>query len=205
MGRVRLVRSGGAGSASWPAQLVYAAHERDPGAFERRAAGDQVARWPRQGRDRSAGDGMRSLLVAPTCHGRRSVAGYPIAQFVEAWHGANLDLFVLDGQSRSKILVPPVRVIRSTGVQSPHVSTAPMAMESAAPRGIPLEAVIARADVLLDVLCTTGAVPPYDVVFFSTAATYQSTGTPDFGPAIVDLWTWRTSGPASGPTCWPTS
>jgi glycosyltransferase involved in cell wall biosynthesis len=134
---------------------------------------------------------MRSLLVAHNVPWPPLGGGLVrLAQVVEAVASVtDLDLFVLHDQSKSKILVPPaVRVIRSTGVQYPRTSPQlRWRMEWAARRGIPLEVVMARADRTPRRALHDWAHPPYDVVWFSTAATYEWTGRPDFGPAIVDL------------------
>jgi glycosyltransferase involved in cell wall biosynthesis len=101
----------------------------------------------------------------------------------------DLDLFVLHDRQQSKIVVPsPVAVLRSTGVQYPRTSPQiRWRLEWGTRRGVPLEVVMARADRAPRLALRGWARPPYDVVWFSTAAAYEWTGRPDFGPAVVDL------------------
>ncbi len=113
-----------------------------------------------------------------------------LAQVVEAVASvSDLDLFVLHDQRQSNIVVPPrVVVTRSEGVQYPRWSSQlRWRTEWAVRRGVPLEVVKARADSAPRRALRDWARPPYDVVWFSTAAVYEWMGRPDFGPAVVDL------------------
>ncbi len=113
-----------------------------------------------------------------------------LAQVVEAMGSVTeLDLFVLHEQRQSKIVVPPsVAVSRSKGVQYPRTSSQlRWRMEWAARRGVPLEVIMGRADRAPRLALRDWAHPPYDLVWFSTAESYEWTGRPDFGPAVVDL------------------
>ena len=113
-----------------------------------------------------------------------------LAQIVEALASvSDLDLFVLHNQSRSKVEVPStVPVLRSIGVQNPRTSaTLRWRLEWAARRGLPAEVVMARADRRPGIALRDWARPPYDVVWFSTARSYEWLGRPDLGPTIVDL------------------
>jgi glycosyltransferase involved in cell wall biosynthesis len=134
---------------------------------------------------------VRTLLVADNVPWPSLGGGLVrLAQVVEALAGtSDLDLFVLHNQSRSKVDVPStVRVVRSEGVQNPRTS-APLRwrLEWAARRGLPTEVVMARADRAPGIALRHWAQPPYDVVWFSTARSYEWLGRPDFGPTIVDL------------------
>ena len=134
---------------------------------------------------------MRSLLVADDVPWPSLGGGLVrLAQVTEALAAASdLDLFVLHNQSRSKVEVPPtVSVVRSKGVQNPRIS-APLRwrLEWAARRGLPTEVVRARADRAPRIALHDWARAPYDVVWFSTARSYEWLGRPDFGPTIVDL------------------
>ena len=83
---------------------------------------------------------------------------------------------------------PTVPVLRSKGVQNPRTSsTVRWRLEWAARRGLPVEVVMARADRAPRVALRDWARPPYDVVWFSTARSYEWLGRPDLGPTIVDL------------------
>ena len=134
---------------------------------------------------------MRSLLVAHNVPWPSLGGGLVrLAQVVEAMASlTDLDLFVLHDRRQSSVVLPPtVSVQRSVGVQYP--STSPQIrwrVEWAARRGVPLEVVMTRADRAPRVALRDWARPPYDVVWFSTAASYEWTGQPDFGPAVVDL------------------
>ncbi len=101
----------------------------------------------------------------------------------------DLDLFVLHDQRDSKIEVPSaVSVMRSKGVPYPRTSAnLRWRLEWAVRRGIPLEVVMARADRAPRVALRDWARPPYDLVWFSTAATFAWAGRPDLGPTVVDL------------------
>ena len=113
-----------------------------------------------------------------------------LAQVVEAIAAASdLDLFVLHNQSRSKVEIPPtVPVLRSTGAPNPRTSgSLRWRLEWAARRGLPTEVVMARADRAPRIALGDWANPPYDVVWFSTARSYEWLGRPDLGPTIVDL------------------
>ena len=134
---------------------------------------------------------MRSLLVADNVPWPSLGGGLVrLAQVVEALAAASdLDLFVLHNQSRSKVEVPStVPVLRSKGVPNPRTSTAlRWRLEWAARRGLPTEVVMARADRAPRIALRDWTRPPYDVVWFSTARSYEWLGRPDLGPTIVDL------------------
>ena len=150
------------------------------------AGGAQVSHAMRSG-DRT----VRSLLVAhdapwPSLGG----ALVRLAQAVEALASvSNLDLLVFHDQRRSKLVVPPsVAVARSVGVPFPRTSSQlRWRMDWAARRGVPLEVVMTRADHAPAIALRSWARPSYDVVWFSTAATYEWAGRPDLGPTVVDL------------------
>jgi glycosyltransferase involved in cell wall biosynthesis len=101
----------------------------------------------------------------------------------------DLDLFVLHDRHRSKVVVPPsVNVVRSKDAQFPRTSSQfRWRLQWAARRGVPLEVVKTQADPAPRLALRDWARPPYDLVWFSTAAAYDWTGRPDFGPAAVDL------------------
>jgi glycosyltransferase involved in cell wall biosynthesis len=113
-----------------------------------------------------------------------------LAQVVEAVASvSDLDLFVLHNQRRTKVEVPPtIPVLRSKSVQNPRTSgDLRWRLDWAVRRGTPVEVVMARADHAPRVALRDWAHPPYDVVWFSTAHSYEWTGRPDLGPTIVDL------------------
>ena len=134
---------------------------------------------------------MRSLLVADNVPWPPLGGGLVrLAQVVEAVASmANLDLFVLHNPRLSKVQVPPtVPVLRSKGVPYPLTSARPRwRIEWAARRGVPLEVAMSHADRAPRMALRDWARPPYDVVWFSTARTYEWSGRPDLGPTIVDL------------------
>ena len=134
---------------------------------------------------------MKSLLVADNVPWPPLGGGLVRqAQVVEAVASVtDLDLFVLHNQSLSTVEVPPtISVLRSKGVQNPRTS-APLRwrLEWASHRGLPVEVVMSRADSAPRVALRDWIRPPYDVVWFSTARSYEWTGRPDLGPTIVDL------------------
>jgi glycosyltransferase involved in cell wall biosynthesis len=113
-----------------------------------------------------------------------------LAQVVEAAASvADIDLFVLHDPDRSHIVVPPeVPVLRWAG--GPYPRTSPQLrwrLGWAARRGIPWEVAMARADRSPQRALRNWARPPYDVVWFSTAAVFEWTGRPDYGSTVVDL------------------
>jgi glycosyltransferase involved in cell wall biosynthesis len=113
-----------------------------------------------------------------------------LAQVVEAMASVTeLDLFVFHDQRQSKLVVPSsVGVARSGGGPFPRTSSQlRWRLDWAAHRGVPLEVVMTRADRAPQRALRDWARPPYDLVWFSTAAAYEWTGRPDFGPTIVDL------------------
>jgi len=134
---------------------------------------------------------VRSLLVADNVPWPSLGGGLVrLAQVVETVASvSDLDLFVLHNQSRSRVEVPPtVPVLRSKGVQNPRTSARlRWRLEWAVRRGIPAEVVMARADRAPRLALRDWARPPYDVVWFSTARSYEWLGRPDLGPTIVDL------------------
>jgi glycosyltransferase involved in cell wall biosynthesis len=134
---------------------------------------------------------VRALLVADNVPWPPLGGGLVrLAQVVEAVASASdLDLFVLHNQNRSKVEVPStVPVRRSQGVQNPRTSGhLRWRLEWAVHRGLPVEVVMARADRAPRAALRDWARPPYDVVWFSTARSYEWLGRPDLGPTIVDL------------------
>jgi glycosyltransferase involved in cell wall biosynthesis len=134
---------------------------------------------------------MRALVVADNVPWPPLGGGLVrLAQVVEAVaSAADLDLFILHNQDLTKVEVPPtVPVLRVTGVQNPRTSsTARWRMEWAAHRGLPVEVVMVRADRAPGIALRDWARPPYDVVWFSTARSYEWLGRPELGPTIVDL------------------
>ena len=129
---------------------------------------------------------MRALLVADNVPWPPLGGGLVrLAQVVEAVASVtDLDLFVLHNQDRTKVEVPPaISVLRSKGVQNPRTSsTVRWRLEWAARRGLPVEVVMARADRAPGVALRDWARPPYDVVWFSTARSYEWLGRPELGP-----------------------
>ena len=141
---------------------------------------------------RGISDGsVRSLLVADNVPWPSLGGGLVrLAQVVEAVASvSDLDLFVLHNQCHSKVEVPPtIPVLRSKGVPYPRMSAhLRWRLEWAARRGLPVEVVMAGADRAPQIALRDWARPPYDVVWFSTARSYEWTGRPDLGPTIVDL------------------
>jgi glycosyltransferase involved in cell wall biosynthesis len=134
---------------------------------------------------------VRSLLVAHDVPWPSLGGGLVrLARVAEALAPvSDLDLFVFHDQRRSKIAVPPsVSVLRSVGVPFPQASSQlKWRLDWVVHRGLPLEVVMARADPAPRLALRDWARPPYDLVWFSTALTYEWTGRPDFGPTIVDL------------------
>jgi glycosyltransferase involved in cell wall biosynthesis len=134
---------------------------------------------------------VRSLLVAHDVPWPPLGGGLVrLAQVMEGIGSVtDLDLFVFHDQSRSRIILPPtVAVERSTSVQFPRTSPQiRWRIEWAARRGVPLEVAMTRADLAPRLALRDWARPPYDVVWFSTANSYEWTGRPDLGPTIVDL------------------
>ena len=134
---------------------------------------------------------MRSLLVAdnvpwPPLGG----ALVRLAQIVEAVASvSDVDLFVLHNQSQSKFVIPEtIPIVRSKGVQNPRTSSRlRWRLEWAVRRGLPIEVVMPRADRAPRSALREWARPPYDVVWFSTARSYEWLGRPAMGPTIVDL------------------
>ncbi len=134
---------------------------------------------------------MRSLLVADNVPWPPLGGGLVrLAQVVEAVASmAELDLFVLHNPLYSKVEVPQtVPVVRSMGVPYPVTSArVRWRIEWAARRGLPVEVAMSHADHAPRNALRDWARPPYDVVWFSTARSYEWTGRPDLGPTIVDL------------------
>jgi glycosyltransferase involved in cell wall biosynthesis len=134
---------------------------------------------------------VKALLVADNApwppHGGGLIR---LARVVEAAASvADLDLFVLHDPARTKIVVPPaVPVHRWVGAPYPRTSRQlRWRLEWATRRGVPLEVLMARADDVPRVALRDWARPPYDVVWFSTAPSFEWTGRPQLGPTIVDL------------------
>jgi hypothetical protein len=134
---------------------------------------------------------VRSLLVAdglpwPPLGGNL----IRLAQVVEAVASASeLDLYVLHSSRLGTLEIPSDVPLRRS-VEAAYPRTSPplrWRFGWALRRNLPVEVAMADADgapgdVLLD-----WARPPYDVVWFSTARSYQWTRRPDFGPTVVDL------------------
>jgi glycosyltransferase involved in cell wall biosynthesis len=141
--------------------------------------------------DRERYGGVRSLLVADNVPWPSLGGGLVrLAQVVESVASmSDLDLFVLHNQQQSKLEVPPtLAVLRSKGVQNPRTSAdLRWRLEWAVRRGLPVEVVMARADHAPRGALRDWVRPPYDVVWFSTARSYEWLGRPDLGPTIVDL------------------
>jgi len=100
----------------------------------------------------------------------------------------DLDLFFLHDAGRTDLAPPPgLRVGRWAGVPYPGAS-APWRWRPgwALRRGTPLEVAMAANTGPRDALLRW-ARPPYDVVWFSTAAVFAWMGRPRLGPTIVDL------------------
>ncbi|HXA32235.1 MAG TPA: glycosyltransferase family 4 protein [Acidimicrobiales bacterium] len=134
---------------------------------------------------------MRALLVAHNTPWPPLGGGLVrLAQVVEAVASvAELDLFVLHDLRRSKVVVPPtVPVTRWEGAQYPRTSPQlRWRLDWAIRRGVPWEVAMARADRNPRLALRDWARPPYEAVWFSTAAAFAWMGRPDFGPTIVDL------------------
>ncbi len=134
---------------------------------------------------------MRSLLIAenlpwPALGGNLVRLG----QVVEAVASvSDLDLFILHDPRRQDITVPAtVHVARSKGAVLPHrCSPFRWRIKWALRRDLPAEVAMASADTGPRAALREWALPPYDVVWFSTARSYHWTGRPHFGPTIVDL------------------
>src|ERR1700722_12299442 len=134
---------------------------------------------------------MRSLLVADNMPWPSLGGGLVrMAQVVEAVASmSDLDLFVLHNQRQSKLEVPPtIPVQRSKGVQNPRISgDLSWRLKWAVRRGLPVEVVMASADHAPRAALDDWARPPYDVVWFSTARSFEWMGRPELGPTLVDL------------------
>ena len=113
-----------------------------------------------------------------------------LAQVAEALAAiSDLDLFVFHDPRRSNLVVPAsVAPARSVGVPFPRTSSQlQWRMSWVARRGVPLEVVMTRADRAPRLALGDWARPPYDLVWFSTAAPYDWAGRPELGPTVVDL------------------
>ena len=185
-GFATIARPGGVGTVDWPAapvaepRGVHANVDGRPGVpppDEQAAAGRQ--------------DSLRSLLVADNVPWPSLGGGLVrMAQVVEAVASVSeLDLFVLHNLRHSKLEVPPtIPVQRSKGVQNPRISGhLGWRLEWAFRRGLPVEVAMASADHAPRAALRDWVRPPYDVVWFSTARSYEWMGRPDLGPTIVDL------------------
>ena len=134
---------------------------------------------------------VRSLLVTDNVPWPPVGGGLVrMAQVVEAVASiSDLDLFVLHNQSRSKFAIPAaIPVARSKGVQNPRTAS-PLRwrLDWALRRGLPVEVAMPRADRAPRLALHQWVRPPYDVVWFSTARSYEWLGRPELGPTIVDL------------------
>jgi glycosyltransferase involved in cell wall biosynthesis len=143
------------------------------------------------GRPERAGVAVRALVVAHDVPWPSLGGGLVrLAQVIRALGSVtDLDLFVLHDQRRSSVVVPPtVKVVRATGVPFPRTSPQlRWRLEWAVRRGVPLEVVRTGADAAPRLALRDWARPRYDLVWFSTAGSYEWTGRPDLGPAVVDL------------------
>ena len=134
---------------------------------------------------------MRSLLVADNVPWPPLGGGLVrLAQIVEAVASvSDVDLFVLHNLSQSKVVIPEtIPIVRWRGVQNPRTSSGlRWRLEWAVRRGLPIEVVMPRADRAPRSALREWVRSPYDVVWFSTARSYEWLGRPALGPTVVDL------------------
>lgn len=139
----------------------------------------------------SSGGSMRSLVVGHNVPWPPIGGGIiRLATVVEAIARiSDVDLFILHETSRSTVSVPDeVAVARAIGIQFPRTSSSfRWRLEWALRRGIPIEVVMAQADPGPRNALEQWAQPPYDVVWFSTPASFEWTGRPRLGPTVVDF------------------
>jgi glycosyltransferase involved in cell wall biosynthesis len=113
-----------------------------------------------------------------------------LAKFIEAIsHLGETDLFTLYDASRTDIVVPPrVPLNRLETARYPRAPSQ-LRWRAAwlAQRGLPLEVVMRRGDSRPRIAFEAWASDCYDVVWFSTAATFAWMGRPCLGPTIIDL------------------
>jgi glycosyltransferase involved in cell wall biosynthesis len=170
---------------------VHGAHRQVAAALPLRRHESLAVRGDRECHDGRGSGSVRALLVADNVPWPPLGGGLVrLAQVVEAVASvSDLDLFVLHNLNRSTVEVPStIPVVRSKGVQNPRTSGhLRWRLEWAVRRGLPAEVVMARADRTPRTALRDWARPPYDVVWFSTARSYEWLDRPDFGPTIVDL------------------
>jgi glycosyltransferase involved in cell wall biosynthesis len=134
---------------------------------------------------------VRALLVAENLPWPAPGGGLiRLARAIEAVASvAELDLFACVDPRRSDVAVPPeVPLHRWTAVpypQAPH----PLRWRTSwlAHGDLPLDVSMLQSDATPRRALAEWAVPPYDVVWVSTAAMYEWVGRPSLGPTIVDL------------------
>lgn len=134
---------------------------------------------------------MRALVVAEAMPWPPSGGGLVrLARVVESVASATeLDLVVFRSRPSPEGSLPPtIRVNRVREVDHPHAAHQLLwRLRWATRRGVPLEVVRVADDRGPERQLAEWARPPYDVVWFSTAAAFAWTGRPDWGPTIVDL------------------
>jgi len=113
-----------------------------------------------------------------------------LAKFIEAIsHMGETDLFALYDASRADIVVPPT--VSLERLETARYPRAPSQLRWRAAwltqRGLPLEMVMRRDDPTPRIAFEAWASDRYDVVWFSTAATFAWMGRPRLGPTIIDL------------------
>jgi len=113
-----------------------------------------------------------------------------LATFVEAFsHLGETDLFTLHATSRSDTVAPRTAPLKRLVTARYPSAPSSLRWRTAwlAQRGLPLEVVMRRSDSTPRLAFETWASDRYDVVWFSTAATYAWMGRPRMGPTIIDL------------------
>ncbi len=134
---------------------------------------------------------MRALVVAESMPWPPSGGGLVrLARVVESVASATeTDLFVYRNRQVTDSGIPatiPLRRIHEVD----HPGTAHQLnwrLRWALRRGVPLEVVQVAADRAPERELANWVHPPYDVVWFSTAAAFAWSGRPNWGPTIVDL------------------
>jgi polysaccharide biosynthesis protein PslH len=113
-----------------------------------------------------------------------------LAKFIEAIsHLGETDLFTLYDASRTDIVVPRTAPLNRLKTARYPRASSQLRWRAAwlAQRGLPLEMVMRRGDSTPRIALTAWASDCYDVVWFSTAATFAWMGRPRLGPTIIDL------------------
>ncbi len=134
---------------------------------------------------------MRALIVAESMPWPSSGGGLVrLARVVESIASATeADLFVYRTARPTGSDVPATVPVRRV-CEVDHPNTAHQLqwrLRWAVRRGVPLEVAQVAADRAPGIELARWARPPYDVVWFSTAAAFAWSGRPDWGPTIVDL------------------